>query len=542
VVIASVFTPALVAEFQVNTQATYDQTDAAIAIDADGDFLTVWSSYHQDGDSGGIFARRFDPNCREVGGEFQINTETIGNQTEPAIAMHEAGSFVVAWHGPGSNEEDISARRFDADGQPVGQEFRVNSLSHGRQRYPRVAASQAGTFVVVWESENPDGEFTAAAQLYNASGLPLSNELKVDAGYDSRYPDAAMDAHGNFVVVWLQDRSTNSIMARLYNAVGVPTNDPFKVNAIDFSSLTRPDVAMQNDGRFVVTWDGHPQSASMDDIHARWYSAVGTALSEEFTVNTTTESSQQNPRISMTEDGEFVIVWQGETGIEGNGTDVFAQRYSPSCTPVGYEFQFNSYTAADQKYPAVAISRTPNFVAAWQSDGQDGSGYGIYAERAPKAPCETGFAVVGYELVAEDRLTRTDFEYTMRLVGYNSSSWNIQYLAAKLEKHPANTVVLDDIAEFSFIEAGSEAESIDTFKVRIDRGVPGSENEIIWRVWECTIECAFPFNCEGSVDSTDLGHFLRNWLSTADNGSQDINTDGKVDFVDFALLAERWTR
>ena len=58
VVIASVFTPALVAEFRVNTQTAYDQTDAAIAMDAHGDFLIVWSSYLQDGDSGGIFADR----------------------------------------------------------------------------------------------------------------------------------------------------------------------------------------------------------------------------------------------------------------------------------------------------------------------------------------------------------------------------------------------------------------------------------------------------------------------------------------------------
>ena len=157
VVIASVFTPALVAEFQVNTQATYDQTDAAIAIYADGDFLTVWSSYHQDGDSGGIFARRFDPNCREVGGEFQINTETIGNQTEPAIAMHEAGSFVVAWHSPGTGEQDIYARRFNASCVPVGYEIRLNSFTANDQKYPAAAIARSAKFVAAWQSDGQDG-------------------------------------------------------------------------------------------------------------------------------------------------------------------------------------------------------------------------------------------------------------------------------------------------------------------------------------------------------------------------------------------------
>jgi len=382
VVIASVFTPALVAEFQVNTQATYDQTDAAIAMDADGDFLIVWSSYHQDGDSGGIFGRRFDPNCREVGGEFQINTETVGNQTEPTIVMHEAGSFVVAWHGPGTGEQDIYARRFNAQVEPLGGEFRVNGVTEGRQRFPRAAMSRTGTFVVVWESEKPVAEtyaWTAAGQLYDANGALIGNEFQASQLQDCRYPDAAMDAHGNFVVVWLQDRSTNSIMGRLYDAEGRPRTEAFAVSSIGFSSVTRPSVAMDNGGNFVVTWDGHSQSAGMDDIHARWFRSDGTALSEQFVVNTTIDRAQQNPRISMTGQGEFVIVWNSESEVEGAARDVFAQRFNASCLPVGYELRLNGFTANDQKYPAAAIARSAKFVAAWQSDGQDGSGYGIFA-------------------------------------------------------------------------------------------------------------------------------------------------------------------
>jgi len=41
------------AEFQVNTHTTYDQKNAAIAMDAAGNFVVVWSSYGQDGRSCG---------------------------------------------------------------------------------------------------------------------------------------------------------------------------------------------------------------------------------------------------------------------------------------------------------------------------------------------------------------------------------------------------------------------------------------------------------------------------------------------------------
>ena len=397
-VIASVLTSVVRAEYRVNTRTSYDQTDAAVAIDADGNHLVVWSSYRQDGDSGGIFAQRFDPNCRQVGEEFRINTQTIGNQTDPDVAMYETGAFVVAWRGPGTGEQDIYARRFDADAEPLDEEFRLNSVTAGRQRYPRVAASRTGAFVVVWESEVPAGEtytWAAAGRLYDADGEAIGNEFHVSQLPGCRYPDAAMDAHGNFVVVWMEDRSTNSIMARLYDTVGTPRTDPFAVSSVGFGSVTRPAVAMQNDGNFVVTWDGHQQLASMDDIHARWYDSAGMPLSEQFIVNTTLVRAQQNPRISMTEQGEFVIVWHGENALEANARDVFARRYNASCAPAADEVRLNSFSRDEQKYPAVAISRSAKFVAAWQSYDQGGSRYDIFATSNARI-CPADFSDDGF--------------------------------------------------------------------------------------------------------------------------------------------------
>jgi len=392
------FASAVVAEYPVNTETTYNQTDATVVMDADGDYLIVWSSYRQDGDSGGIFAQRFDSNCREVGEEFQINAETVGNQTDPDAAMYETGDFVVAWHGPGIGEQDVYAWRFDADAEPIGEEFRLNTLTDNRQRYPRVAVSRTGAFVVVWETERPSGEeYTraAAGRLYDANGTPVGNEFLLSQLPDCRYPGVAMDASGNFVVVWLQDSSKNTVMARLYEAAGTPRTDAFVVSSVAFGSLTRPDVAMQNDGNFVVAWDGHQQLSSMDDIHARWFDSYGTALGEQFIVNTTAENEQRNPRISMTEQGEFVIVWHSESVVEANAKDVFARQYNASCVPVGQEVRLNSFAPDEQKYPAVAISRNAKYVAAWQSYGQDGSHYGIFATSSARI-CPADFSDDGF--------------------------------------------------------------------------------------------------------------------------------------------------
>src|SRR5262249_3180368 len=60
---------------------------------------------------------------------------------------------------------------------------------------------------------------------------------------------------------------------------------------------------------------------------------------------------------------------------------VYAQRYDPQGQPVGGEFRVNTTTASDQLYPAVAAVAQGNFVVTWMSLNQDGSGWGIYAQR-----------------------------------------------------------------------------------------------------------------------------------------------------------------
>ena len=378
------------AEFQVNTHAMYDQKNAAIAMDNDGNFVVVWSSYNQDGSSNGIFGRLYDPNCGQLGEEFQVNTTSSGNQTEPAVAMDAAAGFVVTWHGPGlveEDEEDIFARRFDTDGLPIGDEFRVNTYTADKQVFPCVVVNEDGTFIVAWESNNTpeDGDKAICCQLYDSNGAEFGAEFIVheDASV-YRYPDVAADTYGNFAVVWMEDKSSNSIMARLFDPKGEPRTDTFKVNSVRISSVTRPSIAMDGSGRFVVTWDGDPELAGQDDIHARLYDADGTPLGGQFLVNTTLTCAQQYPQAAMNDEGEFVIVWDCRIDPDDeNQRDIYGQRFGSSDEFIGDEFQMNTFGLNDQRNPAVAISEAGGFVAVWQSQTQDGSRYGIFARPGP---------------------------------------------------------------------------------------------------------------------------------------------------------------
>ncbi len=379
-----ILTSAQGTEFLINTRTTSDQADPDVAVCEYGGFVVVWRSYGQDGSSNGIFAQLFDPNCSPAGEEFHVNTTTTGNQTRPAAAMDPAGNFVITWHGPGINEqdeEDIFAQWFDPNGLPIGDEMQINSYTFDGQLYPDVAMNQNGKCIIVWESMNfpEEGNRTICGQLYDVTGEKSGDEFIINEEPSNyRYPDVAMDPNGNFAIVWMADKSSNSIMAKLFNADGSAKTESFEINSIAFNSIAQPAIAMDAAGCFIVTWDGDPDLASLDDIHARMFDPNGIALGEQFVVNTTVEEAQQNPQVAVSNRGELVIVWENMTDPNEHYRDIFGQQFNCLCEPIGDEFQLNTFVEDDQRSPAVAIGQDGRFVTVWQSDGQDGSRFGVF--------------------------------------------------------------------------------------------------------------------------------------------------------------------
>ena len=375
-------------EFQANTRTSLSQANAAITTDPNGGFIVIWSSYFSSS-SNDIIGRRFNSDCNSIGEEFPINTITTGNQTEPSVASDSFGNFVVTWQGPGltvGDNGDIFARRYDANGTPHNQQWPVNSDTNDIQQHPRIAFNYGGKSVIVWDSNSAGikGIRKICGQLYDSNGLCIDKEFIVnDEIYDSRYPNVTMDSNGGFAVVWTQGKNTTSniIKARLYNADGSARTSSFMVSTTIFSSLTRPAIAMGRSGSFVVTWDGDPNRAKDDDIHARIFEPNGAPLGGQFIVNTTIKGPQQNPQIAMNNTGDFVIVWDSNSTIDpniNNKTEILGQRFDSSGRRIGSEFRLNTFMEKDQKNPDIVLYDNGKFIAVWQSDEQDGSDWGIF--------------------------------------------------------------------------------------------------------------------------------------------------------------------
>jgi hypothetical protein len=63
------------------------------------------------------------------------------------------------------------------------------------------------------------------------------------------------------------------------------------------------------------------------------------------------------------------------------------------CAALGSEFRVNTTTASIQASPSVAMDADGNYVVTWQSYLQDGSLYGVYAQRYDESTSTAGAVV-----------------------------------------------------------------------------------------------------------------------------------------------------
>ena len=136
---------------------------------------------------------------------------------------------------------------------------------------------------------------------------------------------------------------------------------------------------------------------------------------------------------------------------------------------MGDEFLVNTYVVEDQKFPAIAMGEGGEFVTVWQSDGQDGSGYGIFGEFGPKICC-------------------ADFDGDLFV---NFRDYCVLAEEWLKEENPLKADLIDD----------------------------------------------------NKIDEQDLAHFCKQWLTPCHRCNEvDVNSDGKIDFKDYALLSANWLK
>jgi hypothetical protein len=244
-------------EFQVNTFTVGPQLDADVAALTSGGFVVVWRSQGQDGARYGIYGQRFGNAGARLGGEFRVDALTAADQRQPAVAALGNGGFIVVWDSINQQGESLGiyGRRFRANGTPVGAgQFRVDQARRVSLCCASVAGFGEDSFVVIWRgrSQNFGRRFDGAGAL--GPEFVVSNN-------PSRAPSSSVAAlnDGRFVVVWRGRRADEDgygIFGQRFDAAGNKVRGEFHVNTTIADQQSLPSVAGFSNGRFVVVWIG----------------------------------------------------------------------------------------------------------------------------------------------------------------------------------------------------------------------------------------------------------------------------------------------
>jgi VCBS repeat-containing protein len=296
----------------------------------------------------------------------------------PEITGLKDGGFVVTWtKDQTAANQDVMVQRFDADGIPQCDAFRINSYVPDAQGASEVAALDDGGFVVAWHSvgQNGGGQdgggFGVYAQRYDAAGQAVGGEFRANqtTSGNQAFGDLIALSGGRYVVSWISNQSGSwQLYQRLYGPSGALEGEtalgPWGSSAADWPSEAAFNGAALQGGGYVQAWSVNDVQGNGKEAYVQRFSDNGTSLGAPVRVNTYRAGDQSYPTVAATSDGGFVVVWQSN-GQDGGGQGVYAQRYTAAGQAVGNEFLVNATVVGNQSTPSVAATDDGGFTVAW---------------------------------------------------------------------------------------------------------------------------------------------------------------------------------
>lgn len=373
---------------------TYSAGPPKVSMNESGSFVSVWSATGLDGGGAGIFGQRFDTSGAPVGGVFQINTTTTGDQLTPAVAIANDGTFVVTWASVGQDGSGsgIYAQRYFANGGKNGAEFRVNSTTAGDQVTPSVGVDGSGDTFFAWTSYGQDNGTSAGiySQFFDATGTPIGGETRVNSttAGDQVNPVVSVNNNAtngsaiNFVIGWSsynQDAANSwGAYGQRYTSSGSKTGSEFLINTTTAGDQKLTGGTVGNLGGFTPVWTSVGQDGNLGGIYSKRYGNGGTVSNPEFQVNTTTGGDQSNATVTNDKYGNLAYFWQSASQ-DGSGYGIYGQQYSNTLAAINSEFRVNTSIVGDQANPIAKMDSLGHLIVLW--NGPTTPGVGVFLQR-----------------------------------------------------------------------------------------------------------------------------------------------------------------
>jgi len=388
-------------EIVVNTTTAGVQHQPATAALGNTHFFVVW----EDGSDLTIKGQIIQANGNKSGGEFVISTTPTGENTKvqlPTIASSGPGP-IVAWIedalNPPGPRPHVKLQKFDRDGNKRGGQIQVSTTDVDPNHRPALTGTIDGGFLVSWVDARRDQRIRA--RRFDFDGSPEGDEFKVNTtdGFHEAPIVARLD-NGNHVIAWRSDPSPaggGALIFRIFDLEGSPVVGETRPNVVDGFRGAKAMTILPN-GRFVIA---HVMGLPLSDlgeprgvVHANVFEPDGTSASIPIFATSGQEINCSSPTLAPLSGGRFLLAWTQKRADTFETTPSVRARVFAvgQGEPVGQEVGVNT-TTPDERFSVFRVSAATIFVP-----GEREAGYVAWADNRRKGEDTSDFAVRGREL------------------------------------------------------------------------------------------------------------------------------------------------
>ncbi|WP_343895742.1 beta strand repeat-containing protein, partial [Craurococcus roseus] len=293
------------AEFAASSGAPSDQREQQVARLAGGGYVVAWTETRPGQDYASVYARVFGADGTALGADLRVNTTLpeIGAQL-PSVAALSGGGFVVVWQSDGDAgalpglggafSYGVTGQVFSGTGAKLGGEFQANTSTVGNQTAPRVVALASDRFLVTWTSEEERLDFVPETgtveryfptflqgQAFQAGPQGAARAIDPDSGEPAEFRITPLDppageallpsiegsttlalAGGGSVIAWSWTQGASQfvgVVFQAYDGQGRPVGGPVTANLLEgapssavlFTAIGATALA---DGGFALAW------------------------------------------------------------------------------------------------------------------------------------------------------------------------------------------------------------------------------------------------------------------------------------------------
>lgn len=285
---------------------------------------------------------------------------------DPAVAIDETGTKLVAWAEEVSGARSVFCQAFDPEGNAIDERKLVSDpKAQVDSGSLNVESTGVGSFLITWQH--------AGAVLGRQVAVKTSTTVvqppppPISTGGKTALSRGALTSNPDrreYFIVWQRGRT---VRGRLLRPSGAPKGPPIRIDGPELGAVRKAVAAfLGSGGAILVAWEQTRASGDID-IYGRILDSLGRPVTQEFRISSS-ETAEVAPRVAGGIDNFFIVWRRNPKPAKEPLADIAALSIGGSGEPRGPEIRLNQNRDGYQIEAVVTASPTGDCMALWLTD------------------------------------------------------------------------------------------------------------------------------------------------------------------------------